>query len=130
MCFRAYRASFYQFNFIKSVNVCGPNKCELSATDLCPHPLCPLSPFLLLTQQVGSMFSHFPNTFSSGPGLRLALYSSPNLSLSSSDQSSLIAFLKWKTSCLRQMLRACLQFPLLFICILCCLDSPIIRLDS
>lgn len=63
-----------------------------------------------------------------GPGLMLTFHSSPNSSLSSNDQSSLMVFLKWKTPCLRQksqILKACPQFPLLLICIPCCLDSLI-----
>lgn len=59
-----------------------------------------------------------------GPGLRLALFSSPNSSLSSNNWSSLIAFLKWKTSCLRQMLRVCSQFQFIVH-----LHSLLLRLD-
>ena len=62
MCFRFCRMCFHKFNFIKAVNVCEPNKRELSATDL--GSLVSSVTFLLLTQDVASMFSCFTNTFS------------------------------------------------------------------
>lgn len=78
------------------------NKCELSATDVCLPPLCPL-----LTSDAGCRKLVIPPCSPSfvtlspyGWGLKIALHSRPNLSFYSNGHSCLTAFLKWKTLCL------------------------------